>query len=114
MRSKIQILSFGGNCPVQADGLTHNGHPWYFRARGASWNFWVGPETCDPPGPGFWNNPAVEVGWSSPGWEGRGNYKIWPEAGWMSKRDAMKRIRACLALYERGLLPWVEANKESV
>lgn len=30
----VTCTSFGGNCPVQAEG-TIDGHRWYFRARGA-------------------------------------------------------------------------------
>lgn len=37
----IIIDSFGGNCPVQAEG-TIDGKPFYFRARGSSWSMSIG------------------------------------------------------------------------
>ena len=37
----IIIDSFGGNCPVQAEG-TIDGKPFYFRARGSRWSMSIG------------------------------------------------------------------------
>ena len=38
---ELDIHSLGGNCPVQAEGLI-DGHPFFFRARGAHWSMTVG------------------------------------------------------------------------
>lgn len=34
---------FGGNCPVQIEGVTQEGYAVYFRARGEHWRFHVAP-----------------------------------------------------------------------
>lgn len=35
------IRYLGGLCPVQGEGYTRDGYPWYFRARGDGWSFAV-------------------------------------------------------------------------
>lgn len=41
MNTKVKIVHGpSGNCPVQAEGYI-NGHPFYFRARGAFWSLRV-------------------------------------------------------------------------
>ena len=46
----IIIDSFGGNCPVQAEG-TIDGKPFYFRARGSSWSMSIGGDDVAHSGP---------------------------------------------------------------
>ena len=36
------IVSLGGACPTQAEGLTADGRPYYFRARHGDWTLEVG------------------------------------------------------------------------
>ena len=51
------IDSIGGACPAQAEGITDEGRPFYFRARHGEWTLDVG-----------------EVGWP--------RYTDWPEGSW--------------------------------
>lgn len=91
--------------PVQAEGRTAEGRPWYFRARGWTWGFSVAEQV------GAAVEVAVDVGLGdAPGWdreqlyEGAGPYP----ASHMPAADALALIRACLLDYERGLLDRVE------
>jgi hypothetical protein len=43
----FKILSIGGACPTQAEGLTSDDRPFYFRARHGEWRLEVG-EVGDP------------------------------------------------------------------
>lgn len=91
----------GGNCPVQGDG-TVDGHPWYFRARGAAWTFDIAEAAAADP---------VDVGWGTPGWCAGAKYGTWPEAGWMSLGEAWAFIYQAVADFRAGKLPYVGATK---
>lgn len=82
----INIAHLGGHCPVQAEG-TIDGVPFYFRARGQSWQ--------------------LEVGYDSqtqPLWE---YYEPWGQgphaAGWMDRTEAERLIRKAAALWRAGV-----------
>lgn len=88
--ARVEWESFGGNCPVQAEG-TVNGIPFYFRARGEWWTFGIGD---DPVGitmgeaEGFYRECHY-----SPG----DTYA----AGWMPQDEAKAAIRRCILEYLR-------------
>lgn len=69
----IAIATKGGNCPVQIEG-TVDGQPFYFRARGAAWECWIGGE-------GDWFTDRA--------WSVERPYGSWPEAGWMPLHEAI-------------------------
>jgi hypothetical protein len=103
----LDVLQLGGNCPVQGDGiLSYNGEEIaraYFRARGAAWEVevWATPrpagEGCDPYG-----MPDADPDW----WHGV-SWGVWPDAGWMSERTALRLFwTACVLWYEREVLAW--------
>ena len=78
----------GGNCPIQGEGHTVDGYPWYFRARGNRWTFEVGG-----------NKDGNGIG-------GRRLFVSCPyenepyEAGWMPNDDAERFLRRCLRRYK--------------
>lgn len=75
----------GGNCPVQAEGFV-NGEPFYFRARGEDWGFWVG----EP--------------WTAEAWSMEREYPGGPyDAGWMPVAEAMAFINEAIAAYRAHL-----------
>lgn len=78
----LVIETFGGNCPVQAEG-TVDGKEFYFRARGDSWSMSIGGEDV--------------VG--DPEWSYEEDYGSWPEAGWMPTDEALAFIDKAVALY---------------
>lgn len=87
--------------PVQAEGRTPEGRPWYFRARGWTWAFSVAEEI------GAEIDLAVDVGLgAAPGWdrerpyEGRGPFP----ASQMPAVEALALIRVCLDDHARGAL----------
>lgn len=82
----IIIDSYGGNCPVQAEG-TVNGKPFYFRARGEHWSMRIGG--------------ADVIG--DPEWRHEQEYGPWPEAGWMEWSEAEAFLRAAAQRYADGL-----------
>ena len=76
--STYVITECGGHCPTQALGMTSEGRPFYFRARGGGWALRVGEpgwplEYVDWPGEGalagegsdpsfgYMERPAVEA-----------------------------------------------------
>lgn len=109
----VEVTSFGGYCPVQADGYVDT-LPFYFRARGEHWSLQV---AADPDG------DAVGAGVASvadsvrvirgeispeevapqPGFYYR---EFWPEgpfaAGAMSTKDAFTCIRKAIGLFRLG------------
>lgn len=84
-------------CPVEAEGRTRDGLPWYFRARGLYWCFHLAERADADP---------VDVWWDEPGW-------LWEEAwgndpfgaSWMSPVDALMLIRRALVRHDAGDLP---------
>lgn len=72
----------GGSCPVQAEG-TIDGHPLYFRARGARWSLDIGEAFGNEP-PLFWY---------------REDWGTWPDAGYMPDDVALSMIDKAVALY---------------
>lgn len=83
----LTIDYLGGNCPVQAEG-TLDGHPFYFRARGAHWSFGVGAE------------PVCNPDWSYDEPYGDGPY----DAGWMTEDEARAFIDKAVGLWDS----WVQ------
>ena len=81
---RIQVLSFGGNCPVQADGFI-DGAEFYFRARGQRWSMSVG-------GADVIMNPDwyYEEEW------GDGPFS----AGWMPEETAISMMEKAFAKYD--------------
>jgi len=70
-----------GHCPVQSEGSIA-GVPFYFRARGARWMFYVGTD------------PLSDTSWSTGGPYGEGY-----EAGWMELDDARALIARAAGLW---------------
>lgn len=77
----LVIDYLGGKCPVQAEG-TLDCVPFYFRSRGESWSFGVGPEPV-----------------TTPDWEYEEPYGTWPDAGWITDDEAHAFIDKAVALY---------------
>lgn len=82
-----ELFGIGGNCPVQAEGGV-DGVAFYFRARGAAWEFWVGPEAD-------W--------FSDRSFSFEGDYGAWPDAGWMPRHEALGFIVEGINAYRRHL-----------
>lgn len=82
----VTLDSFGGNCPVQAEG-TVDGKQFYFRARGDSWQLHIGDSDHD-----IWTNPLFYTEQA---------YGEWPEAGWMPKHEAVGFIVLGVEAYRR-------------
>ena len=76
-----------GHCPVQSEGSIA-GVPFYFRARGARWMFYVGAD------------PLSDTSWSTGGPYGEGF-----EAGWMELDDARALIKRAAGLWLAGQDP---------
>lgn len=82
----IFIESFGGNCPVQADGRI-DGKPFYFRARGSGWSIGIGGE------------PVL-----NPEWEYYEEYGDNPyAAGWMPQYEALGFMAKAFGMYANGV-----------
>jgi hypothetical protein len=77
------LESIGGNCPVQAEG-TVDGQPFYFRARGDAWEFWVGAEAD------WFTDRAFVI---------ERDYGTWPDAGWMPQHEALGFMVEAIAAY---------------
>jgi len=85
--SGVTILCLGGNCPVQAEG-TVDGQPFYFRSRGDSWQFHVGPEEDWFTGKEWWVDHE---------------FGEWPSAGWITDEEAKALIAQGVAEYRKHL-----------
>lgn len=109
----VEVVTFGGYAPVQADGYV-DGLPFYFRARGEHWSFQVAAHPDDN---------AVGAGWprlddsmramrgeiphsdvrTQPGFYYR---EVWPEgpyaAGAMNTDDAFNCMRKAIGLFRLG------------
>jgi hypothetical protein len=84
MDLKFEYL--GGYCPVQAEG-TINGCPFYFRARGNHWSFYVSDEGKKP--------------LSEPTFERREKWGNKPfAAGYMPEKEAKRIIQKCAEEFE--------------
>ena len=82
----IRIDTFGGNCPVQAEG-TIDGKPFYFRARGDHWSMSIGGEDI----------------FFAPDWfyeEDYGDAEY--AAGWMPMHEALGFIAQAFGMYANG------------
>lgn len=79
--------TIGGNCPVQAEGDV-DGHRFYFRARGAAWQFHVA-RTDD------------EI-FSDPVFYRDEEYGKYPAAGWMPEHEAIGFIIDSIAQFRAG------------
>ena len=132
---KGTIAYLGGTCPVQGEGLTLDGNPWYFRARYGTWTFSVARMEdgeravmyidCGLFGAGSAQAVDVCVGYRS-GWhvEEEWPYRVSPvldlvsdqrtgtQAGWMPMSEAEEIIDRCLERYAAGSLPWVEVSDD--
>lgn len=73
------VTSIGGACPTQAEGVTADGRPYYFRARHGRWTLDVGevgwPEYCEWPGD-VWDQKRIADGDD-------------PSQGWMEDTDVL-------------------------
>ena len=87
----VKLLSFGGYCPVQADGEV-DGKLFYFRARGNSWSMHIYPKgTKDI---FFDDNPEV--------WSYSEDYGFTEfAAGWMTKKVAFDCMTHAIELYRK-------------
>lgn len=77
------LASFGGNCPVQAEGMV-DGQTFYFRARGDAWSLDIGPEDT-------WHGDGA--------WRIDGDYGSGFDAGWMHKHEALGFMVEGIAAY---------------
>lgn len=89
------VETFGGNCPVQAEGTV--GTPlgryvWYFRARGDGWRLDVG-ERLDEHGLVPDGEELITA---------HGTYGPWPDAGYMEDADAARYITDALVAFSGG------------
>lgn len=84
--TNFEILNIGGNCPVQAEGVI-DGHVFYFRARGQSWQFHVAPTDEE-----IFNR---DVEWVYH--EAYGDNPF--AAGWMTEDEARAFIDKAVAIY---------------
>lgn len=104
LEAEAQALGVVWTCllgPVQAEGYTADGRPWYFRARGWTWGFSIAEQV------GASVEVAVDVGLGdAPGWdrerllEGAGPFP----ASHVSAALALQLIRDCLEDYDAGRL----------
>lgn len=76
---KLEIHWLSGSCPLQSEGRV-NGHPYYFRARGAAWRM----EIAEHP----WTYAPGDNAWTYSEPYGDGPF----DAGWMSEKEAMAFI----------------------
>lgn len=89
----IVIRWIGGNCPVQSEG-TIDGAPYYFRARGDSWEIEIGG--------GFVLEDAAK-GIPATGFYMEREYGDGPyDAGWMPVEEARGFIAEAAAEYAKG------------
>lgn len=80
----LVIESIGGNCPVQAEGMIGEKH-FYFRSRGAAWQFHVADD---------------EAGiFESGEWIYEEDYGEWPDAGWITEEEARAFIGKAAAVW---------------
>jgi len=79
---QIRINTFGGNCPVQAEGFVDD-KPFYFRARGEHWTMGIGGE------------PVANPEWFYREEYGDAEYV----AGWMAQYEALGFIAKAIGLY---------------
>lgn len=99
-----------GNTPVQGRG-THAGHPWYFRARYDSWQFYIAEQPdADPVGLCLRFNEVA--GWVvvRPWMAGH----FYHYASWMPTAKAARLIDICLRWFDEGRLEYVPANPRPV
>jgi hypothetical protein len=80
----VKLDTIGGNCPVQAEGSI-DGKRFYFRARGASWQFVVAETDAE-----IFDKPLFTT---------EADYGPWPEAGWMPQHEAVHFIVVSSATY---------------
>lgn len=82
----VHLTSFGGNCPVQAEG-TFDGKHFYFRARYDEWQFHAADEAENVFAPSAW---VVER-----------DYGSGFDAGWMPKHEAVGFIASSVEEYRK-------------
>jgi hypothetical protein len=78
----IRIETFGGNCPVQAEGFVDD-KPFYFRARGEHWTMGIG------------GDPVCNPEWFLEECYGEGPF----DAGWMPQYEALGFLAKAIGLY---------------
>jgi hypothetical protein len=98
-----------GCVPVQGQGV-HRGHPWYFRARYNSWQFYIAeaPDT-----------EAVKLSLRFNPISGWAIHRLWIQedpygAGYMPHRKAVRLIETCLRWFDAGKLEYVPIHSEPV
>jgi hypothetical protein len=94
-----------GHCPVQGCGLV-DGYPWYFRARGESWEMEIADDItvnceCLP-----------LVGMSCSGWIIEEDWGTWPEAGYMDEKIAWSFIENTISKFRANRLKYVSINED--
>jgi hypothetical protein len=78
-----------GVCPVQAEGTLPTGEFYYFRARGSRWSLDVSATEKD-----WWRRKMIFRHHVT-------DYATWPDAGWISKRTAIRLATLALRKYVR-------------
>jgi hypothetical protein len=89
-----------GQCPVQGCGRV-DGHPWYFRARGAAWSMEIAQNREFDP------EILPVVSREYPGWIVERDWGTWPEAGYMDEAVAWQLIEETIAQFRAGKLELV-------
>lgn len=82
----------GGACPLQGDGVV-DGLPWYFRARGGSWEFAVAATPDGDPVAACFSDAPTGSFRADGEAEGDGPYA----ASWMPHSEAWRHIEASIA-----------------
>jgi hypothetical protein len=95
MTYAFTITTFGGNCPVQAEG-TIDGHAFYFRARGAHWSMSIGGK--DVIGEPLWRHFEY---WAP-----------WPMAGYMTDDEARECIDRAIDIFRNYPPRWITHPQE--
>lgn len=89
MSMGIDVKYIGGNCPLQSEG-TFDGFAYYFRARGACFQFHVAPD-------------ADKIFESCELFYHEQQYGEWPEAGYMTRFQCAMLIGYCVSLARKEL-----------
>lgn len=90
-RNPYRLDMPGGNCPVQIEGYLSTGEFYYFRARGAGWRLEIAPDER------AWFSGLITFSYGSR------DYLPWPDAGWITKREALKLANRAVKKYYQSL-----------
>lgn len=78
----FRVVSIGGACPTQSEGVTAGGRPFYFRARHGEWVLRLGPQGA-PADYSEWSDDAVVVALGDD-----------PSGGWMEDAEVLAILDA--------------------